>query len=225
MDHPAVVSLGSAGLPLRGAAEMPPRRVGCSSSTGLGGGTPQTAVAKAGSAAGSNGRRVTPAAPPRSPRPAGRPRTGNRQHRQLACPTPRRAVPASSLVGGMSACSSPFEGVWSSELSPPSRPSTAPVIHALPYQSLGGHSRLGGHGADSVSASQVSTTLPLPVSGRAPRRSSNPMCRDVFFTRGLARSAAYGGYGGPAGAMCVPVDGGGGRVELGPSVSSPCLDI
>lgn len=124
-----------------------------------------------------------------------------------------------------SACSSPFDGVWSSELSPPSRPSTAPVVHALPFQSLGSHNRLGGHVADSVPTSQASMTLPVPVSGRAPRRSSNPMCRDVFFTRGLARSATYGGYPGPAGTMCVPVDGGGDRVELGPSVSSPCLDI
>lgn len=128
----------------------------------------------------------------------------------------------------MSACNSPFEGAWSSELSPPSRPSTAPVIHALPYQSLGGHGRLGGLDAASAApASQSSAALPLPAgSGRAPRRSSNPMCRDVFFARGLHHSATYGGgYGGPPGSMCAPADGAGGRVERGPSVSSPCLDI
>ncbi|KAK1865906.1 hypothetical protein I4F81_008429 [Pyropia yezoensis] len=215
MEHPAVVGLGSAALPLRGVAEVPPRRAGCSASAGLGGGPPPPGVAKAGGVAGAGVRRVSPAAPPRSPRPSARGRAGDRPRRQLACPTPRRAMPASTLVGGMSACSSPFEGAWSSELSPPSRPSTAPVIHALPYQSLGGQSRLGGHEAASMPTSQSSATLPLPASGRAPRRSSNPMCRDVFFARGLHHSATYGAFGGPSGAMCVPSDGGGGGWSWG----------
>lgn len=101
MEHPAVVGLGSAALPLRGVAEVPPRRAGCSASAGLGGGPPPPGVAKAGGVAGAGVRRVSPAAPPRSPRPSARGRAGDRQRRQLACPTPRRAMPASTLVGGM----------------------------------------------------------------------------------------------------------------------------
>lgn len=101
MEHPAVVGLGSAALPLRGVAEVPPRRAGCSASAGLGGGPPPPGVAKAGGVAGAGVRRVSPAAPPRSPRPSARGRAGDRPRRQLACPTPRRAMPASTLVGGM----------------------------------------------------------------------------------------------------------------------------